>query len=82
MIPIGAYEPRWFMSAQHCDPEEAVRIMLDLGSPASIGIHWGTFNLTDEPREEPVKLLAAALGRHHVDQDHFMSGTPGLVLNG
>jgi N-acyl-phosphatidylethanolamine-hydrolysing phospholipase D len=60
MIPIGAYDPRWFMERVHVDPEEAVRIYLDLiephpepPGPLMLGIHWGTFRLTDEPMEEP-----------------------------
>lgn len=60
MIPIGAYNPRWFMERVHVDPEEAVRIYEDLTSahvgaplPLMLGIHWGTFRLTDEPMDEP-----------------------------
>jgi len=60
MIPIGAYDPRWFMHVVHVDPEEAVQIYKDLiaphgdvGPPLMLGIHWGTFRLTDEPMEEP-----------------------------
>lgn len=67
LLPIGAYEPRWFMRAVHMNPEEAVRSYLDLVSGGShrrrtvmIPIHWGTFKLTDEPLDEPpAKLLEA-----------------------
>ena len=47
-IPIGAYEPRWFMAPQHVDPEQAVQIHSDIGSKKSIAIHWGTFALAHE----------------------------------
>ncbi|MEE6481377.1 hypothetical protein FKM82_012847 [Ascaphus truei] len=47
-IPIGAYEPRWFMKGQHVDPEEAVRIHADVRAKKSVGIHWGTFALANE----------------------------------
>jgi len=77
IIPIGAYAPRWFMAAQHCDPDEAVRIMLDLDARRAIGIHWGTFQLTDEPREEPVTLLAESLARRGIDPARFQAAVPG-----
>ena len=57
LIPIGAYEPRWFMSAQHIDPNEAVQILEDLEAAAAVGIHWGVFQLTDERRDEPPEVL-------------------------
>ena len=47
-IPIGAYEPRWFMGPQHVDPEQAVEIHMDVKSNQSVGIHWGTFALAYE----------------------------------
>lgn len=56
-IPIGAYEPRWFMRPQHTNPADAVQVHRDVQSQASIGIHWGTFCLTDEPMDEPPILL-------------------------
>jgi L-ascorbate metabolism protein UlaG (beta-lactamase superfamily) len=62
LIPIGAYEPRWFMSAAHMDPAEAVLVHREVGARRSIAMHWGTFQLTDEAREEPVRRLEAALG--------------------
>ena len=62
MIPIGAYEPRWFMKAAHMNPEEAVRVHRDVGARLSVAMHWGTFQLTDEGRDEPVRALEDALG--------------------
>ena len=61
MIPIGAYEPRWFMSASHANPEEAVQIYRDLGATgAFVPMHWGTFRLTfEDPLEPPKRLIAA-----------------------
>jgi len=53
MLPIGAYEPTWFMSAQHMGPEEAGRAWEILGARVLVAMHWGTFKLTDEPVSEP-----------------------------
>jgi len=60
-IPIGAYSPRWFMSAIHSNPEDAVNIHIDIRSRQSVGMHWGTFCLTDEPVWEPPEVLKAEL---------------------
>ena len=65
MLPIGAYAPRWFMRTQHTDPSEAIQIATDIGAQQLLGIHWGTFNLTDEPWNEPPILLENAM-RHRV----------------
>lgn len=77
LLPIGAYDPRWFMAAQHTDPEDAVQIMLDLDATAAIGIHWGTFKLTDEPMEEPAQRLAAELRTRGLAADRFRALRPG-----
>jgi L-ascorbate metabolism protein UlaG (beta-lactamase superfamily) len=63
LIPIGAYAPRWFMAPQHVDPAEAVQIFQDVGARHALGIHWGTFQLTDESREAPREELIEALAR-------------------
>ena len=60
LVPVGAYEPRWFMSQQHVNPMESVRIHQDVGAKRSIGLHWGTFALTDEPLDQPPRDLAIA----------------------
>ncbi len=60
LLPIGAYEPRWFMKPYHVNPQEAVRIHQDIHSKYSVAMHWGTFILTDEPLDEaPIKLREA-----------------------
>jgi L-ascorbate metabolism protein UlaG (beta-lactamase superfamily) len=78
LIPIGAYAPRWFMSAQHTDPNEAVKILEDLEAARGLGIHWGVFQLTDERRDEPPELLLEALARRGISADLFPAGEPGL----
>jgi L-ascorbate metabolism protein UlaG (beta-lactamase superfamily) len=71
-IPIGAYEPRWFMRPHHISPEEAVQVHLDLQSKKSVAIHWGTFILTDEPLDEPPKRLAAARKEKGLAEKEFV----------
>jgi L-ascorbate metabolism protein UlaG (beta-lactamase superfamily) len=60
LIPIGAYEPRWFMRQNHADPSEAVRAHLDVGARRGIGMHFGTFQLTDEAIDAPVREMRIA----------------------
>jgi L-ascorbate metabolism protein UlaG (beta-lactamase superfamily) len=78
LIPIGAYAPRWFMCAQHTDPNEAVQILEDLEAARAVGIHWGVFRLTDEHRDEPPELLLKALARRGIAENLFPAGVPGL----
>lgn len=59
LLPIGAYEPAWFMEKQHMNPEQAVQAYLDLGAKSFFAMHWGTFRLTNEPLDEPPVRLAA-----------------------
>ena len=70
-LPIGAYEPRWFMKSMHVNPEEAVRIHQDLRARYSVAMHWGTFVLTDEPLDEPPHRLAAARRAAGIAEEHF-----------
>lgn len=79
LLPIGAYEPRWFMRPQHMDAAEAVQAMLDCGAAQALGVHWGTFQLTDEGRMEPKELLEAELARRGIAQSRFLALEAGQV---
>ena len=81
LIPIGAYAPRWFMATQHCDPAEAVAIMAEVGATRALGIHWGTFQLTDEPRDEPAMLLVEAVAAAGLAPDRFVAARAGSVYD-
>jgi len=59
LLPIGAYDPPWFMEKQHMNPEQAVQAYLDLRADHFVAMHWGTFKLTDEPLDEPPQRLRA-----------------------
>ncbi|KAJ7566530.1 hypothetical protein O6H91_02G107600 [Diphasiastrum complanatum] len=72
-IPIGAYSPRHFMSAIHCSPEDAVAIHKAVHAKRSIGMHWGTFSLTDEPILEPPTRLLKELARLRIDPSTFFT---------
>src|SRR5918911_4949434 len=71
LLPIGAYEPRWFMGLQHMNPDEAVRAHLDLGARVSLAMHFGTFRLTKEAIDAPLEALAQARLTHGVPPDAF-----------
>jgi L-ascorbate metabolism protein UlaG (beta-lactamase superfamily) len=63
MLPIGAYEPRWFMEPQHIGPEEAVEAARMVSARAMVAMHWGTFRLTDEPLHEPPERARSAFAK-------------------
>jgi L-ascorbate metabolism protein UlaG (beta-lactamase superfamily) len=71
LLPIGAYEPRWFMKDQHMNPDDAVRAHLDLEARLSIGTHFGCFQLTDEGIDDPLIELEAARERYNVGAKSF-----------
>jgi L-ascorbate metabolism protein UlaG (beta-lactamase superfamily) len=77
MIPIGAYEPRRIMSNQHCNPAEAVQIHCNVSARTSVAMHWGTFQLTDEGREEPPRALRTALANAAINPADFQILEPG-----
>ena len=59
LVPIGAYDPRWIMKSSHMTPEEAAQVVQDVGANRAIGMHWGTFALTNEPMAEPAERASA-----------------------
>lgn len=73
IIPIGAYEPRWFMRDIHINPDEAVKIHVDLNAKLSIASHFATFQLTDESYEQPVEDLKKALDMHNIKPNDFLA---------
>ena len=80
LLPIGAYEPRWFMKTQHMNPDDAVRAHLDLQARQSMGVHFGTFQLTDEGIDAPIRELGVALQAHGVDAKRFITPANGQSL--
>ena len=77
-IPIGAYNPEWFMAESHVNPEDAIQVMLDLEAEKAFGMHWGTFALTDEDTLEPPVRLKEAL--KSFNSPDFISLIPGKVI--
>ena len=80
LIPIGAYEPRWFMKTHHINPADAAEIFRILDLETAIGYHWGTFRLTNEGAETPRDDLALALKARGIARDRFVAAMPGMVF--
>jgi L-ascorbate metabolism protein UlaG (beta-lactamase superfamily) len=71
MLPIGAYEPRWFMHPQHMNPDDAHAAFAMLRAQHFVAMHWGTFRLTDEPASEPPSRIRALWSRSGHDPERL-----------
>jgi L-ascorbate metabolism protein UlaG (beta-lactamase superfamily) len=80
VLPIGAYEPRWFMKDQHMNPSDAVKALADCGAAQALAHHHGTFQLTDEAIDAPEIALHAALDAAKIPREKFVALKPGQVV--
>ncbi|MBL0374776.1 MBL fold metallo-hydrolase [Rhizobium sp. KVB221] len=80
-LPIGAYEPRWFMQGQHQNPEEAVEGMQLANIAHAAGHHWGTFQLTNEAVDAPLRALEQALAARRIEPARFRALRPGEAFD-
>lgn len=82
LLPIGAYEPRWFMQARHMNPEEALRCFELIGAKVMIPIHWGTFRLSLETLKAPLERLEALKAKKkHCGKIHVLQHGQSLTLD-
>ncbi len=81
LIPIGTYVPRVFMSPVHIEPDHAVMIHKEVHSKLSVAMHWKTFNLSDEPLNQPPYDLLLSLTKQNVDPLTFRVLEPGYEIN-
>ena len=79
-IPIGAYSPRHIMSPVHCSPADSVLLHHDIKSKLSVGMHWGTFVLTDEPVNQPPQKLKEALAKSGKGENEFITINIGETI--
>jgi len=77
ILPIGAYEPRWFMGDQHMNPDESVKAFRDCGAEFALASHFGTFQLTDEAIDAPVIALDDARAAAGISRERFRALDPG-----
>ena len=77
ILPIGAYEPRWFMRDHHMNPGESVQALIDCGAELALAHHYGTFQLTDESIDAPLTALSEALNKAGISPDRFRALQPG-----
>ena len=75
IVPVGAYEPRWFMARVHVSPDEALQAYEDLGGPGHgthfVPVHWGTFDLADDPLDAPRRLVPQRAAERGLDPDRI-----------
>ncbi|MFD1333391.1 MBL fold metallo-hydrolase [Methylopila musalis] len=81
-LPVGAYEPRWFMRDQHANPDDAIAILRAVGAKQAVGMHWGTFQLTAEAIDAPEQALAEARTAAGIAAEDFRALRPGEVWTG
>src|SRR5271170_5455912 len=80
ILPIGAYEPCWFMRDQHMNPSDAVKALADCAAAQALAHHHGTFQLTDEAIDAPATTLGEALDEAKVPREKFAALKPGQVV--
>lgn len=80
LLPIGAYDPAWFMEKQHMNPEQAVQAFVDLRARHFVAMHWGTFKLTDEPLDEPPRRLVSEWDRRGLPRERLHIPATGETL--
>ncbi|HEV7408641.1 MAG TPA: MBL fold metallo-hydrolase [Bradyrhizobium sp.] len=80
ILPIGAYEPRWFMRDQHMNPADAVKALADCRATQALAHHHGTFQLTDEAIDAPITALGEALEAANIPRERFVALKPGQVV--
>ncbi|HSN92255.1 MAG TPA: MBL fold metallo-hydrolase [Anaeromyxobacteraceae bacterium] len=81
LLPIGAYDPAWFMERQHMNPEQAVQAFEDLGARTLVAMHWGTFKLSDEPLDEPPRRLEQERARRQIAPERVRVPAVGETLS-
>jgi L-ascorbate metabolism protein UlaG (beta-lactamase superfamily) len=81
LLPIGAYDPAWFMETMHVNPEQALRAFQDLGARTFVAMHWGTFKLADEPLDEPPVRLEAERARLGIAKERVRVLAVGETLS-
>lgn len=77
ILPIGSYDPRWFMAYGHMNPDESVRALMHLGLPQMLPLHYGTFQLADTGFEEPLAALEEAIRKHRIPDGMIKPVMPG-----